>query len=78
MNDTIVGLAEEAGFMLWADEPWNPGDVVDWSSRYDEELIRFTRLVVARCLSGIEEGDLEKGLSWEALEKRINDQFGIK
>ena len=46
MNERIKELAEQAGFMLWKDEPWNPGDVVDWSARYDDELAKFSELIV--------------------------------
>ena len=41
MNERIRGFAEQAGFMLWQDEDWNPGDVIDWSARYDQELVNF-------------------------------------
>jgi hypothetical protein len=46
MNENIKNLAAFAGFALWENEAWNPGDVVDWSSRYDEQLIRFTTLII--------------------------------
>ena len=50
MNDKIKQLAEQAGFMLWQDEAHNPGDVIDWAARYDDELIKYTELVVQECL----------------------------
>jgi hypothetical protein len=46
MNERIKLLAEQAGFMLWRDESWNPGDVIDWSARYDDELEKFVELIV--------------------------------
>ena len=49
MNDRIKELAEHAGFVLWGDEEWNPGDTVDWSSRYDDELEKFAQLIVEEC-----------------------------
>lgn len=49
MNEKIKQLAEEAGFILWRDEHWNPGDVVDWASRYDDELQKFAELIVQKC-----------------------------
>lgn len=49
MNNELKQLAEQAGFVLWADESWNPGDVVDWSSSYDDELARFAQLVAQEC-----------------------------
>ena len=50
MNDKIKQLAEQAGFILWQDEAHNPGDVIDWASRYDDELVKYTELVVQECL----------------------------
>ena len=49
MNDKIKELAEKAGFVLWGTESWNPGDTVDWSCRYDDELIKYTELIVKEC-----------------------------
>lgn len=48
----IFEIAEEAEFVLWGDESWNPGDVIDWSSRYDEELVKFARLIEKYTLEG--------------------------
>ena len=42
----IKELAEEAGFALWGGEKYKPtGAVVDWACEYDDELVRFYRLV---------------------------------
>ena len=49
MNERIKLLADQAGFLLWGDEEWNPGDTVDWSSRYDDELEKFAQLIVREC-----------------------------
>ena len=46
MNERYKKIAEQAGFMLWGDEDWNPGDVIDWSARYDQELEQFANLLV--------------------------------
>ena len=46
MKPKIKKLAEKAGFSLWEDEPWNPGDVIDWSCSYDKELVKFYNLVM--------------------------------
>jgi hypothetical protein len=48
-HPNMKALVEEAGFILWQKEEWNPGDVVDWSCRYDIELVRFGELVVEMC-----------------------------
>jgi hypothetical protein len=50
MKDKTKQLADQAGFMLWDNESWNPGDVVDWSARYDNELQRFADLIVLECI----------------------------
>lgn len=56
MNERIKQLAKNAGFILWNKEPWNPGDVVDWSSRYDDELQKFAELIVRECVGVVEGG----------------------
>ena len=46
MKDFYKELAKDAGFCLWGDEAWNPGDVIDWSSRYDQELEAFADALI--------------------------------
>lgn len=46
INEPILKLIKDAGFVLWGDEEWNPGDVVDWSSSYDLELAKFAQLIL--------------------------------
>jgi hypothetical protein len=46
MNEQIKQLAEKAGFAFWEDEAHNPGDVIDWSSSYDDELVKYTELLL--------------------------------
>lgn len=50
MNDNVKNLVKRAGFVLWGNESHNPGDVVDWSSRYDKELVEYTHLLVREVL----------------------------
>lgn len=50
MNENVKNLVKQAGFVLWDNEEWNPGDVVDWASRYDKELVEYTRLLVKEVL----------------------------
>lgn len=50
MDDNVKDLVKRAGFVLWGDEEWNPGDVVDWASRYDNELVEYTRLLINEVL----------------------------
>ncbi len=56
MNENVKELAKRAGFVLWGNESWNPGDVVDWSSRYDKELVKYTQLLVNEVLRLQREG----------------------
>jgi len=46
MNEHVKKLAEDAGFVLWKNEDWNPGDVIDWASRYDNEFVDYTHALV--------------------------------
>ena len=59
MNDKIKELAEKAGFVLWGEEIWNPGDAIDWSSGYDDELTKYTEFLIQECMSYLEEGDID-------------------
>jgi len=56
VNERIKELVEEAGFILWGEETWNPGDVIDWSCRYDDELTKLIELVVKECIGVVEGG----------------------
>jgi hypothetical protein len=48
-TDEIKALAEEAGFVFWSDESWKPDNTeIDWSSLYDNELVKFYHLVKAK------------------------------
>ncbi len=47
MKKIVKELAKEAGFILWEDEEWKPpGESIDWSSSYDNELEKFAELVI--------------------------------
>jgi hypothetical protein len=50
MNENVKNLAKRAGFVLWGNEEWNPGDVIDWASRYDKQFVEYTRLLVNEVL----------------------------
>jgi len=50
MNERIKKLVEEAGFILWGNEEWGPGEGhVDWSCDYKDELAKYTELIVREC-----------------------------
>lgn len=80
MNKLIKQLAEEAGFVLWGDEDWNPGDVIDWSSSYDEELVKYTELVLRESLVEFYHRYLDTnsddGIAVQ-VDKFIKEQFGL-
>lgn len=67
-------LAKKAGFILWTDEEWNPGDVVDWANRYDDELVKFAKLVAKECAKF----SLDSAENQKKLYKMFLDQLGIK
>ena len=57
MNERIKELADKAGFVLWGNEEWGPGEGhVDWCTNYDEELIKYTELIVRECASELIRG----------------------
>lgn len=51
----ILKLANQAGFILWQDEAWNPGDYIDWSHGYDDELQKFATLIIQESADWIHE-----------------------
>ena len=50
MNKNIIDLAEQAGFDFWGDEHWNPGDTIDWSSRYDNQFAKYSESLIREVL----------------------------
>jgi hypothetical protein len=71
MNNTIKDLAYEAGFALWEHEEYRPPDVVvDWSSVYDDELVKFAQLVAKRCavIASLMEQDGRKNIGSAILD----------
>jgi hypothetical protein len=56
MKKKIRKLAKKAGFVIWGDASWGPGKGhVDWSCNYDEELVKYTDLVIQMCADHIME-----------------------
>jgi hypothetical protein len=74
MNERIKLLAEQAGFMLWDKEPWNPGDVIDWSTRYDDELKKFSELIIQESIEVMMTHDYHG----EWLGEKLKEHFGVK
>jgi len=81
MNKNIIDLAEQAGFDLWKDEHWNPGDVIDWSSRYDKEFVNYSEFLIQQVLLLQESGadalshfGLADSVNKETVEIELPDQ----
>ena len=77
MNERIKKLAEQAGFCIWTDEEWNPGDVIDWAARYDKEFEKFAELIVKECCEFIEQGH-HSMVDRLSLSKNIKQHFGVE
>jgi hypothetical protein len=73
MNERIKLLAGQAGFVMWADESWNPGDVIDWSCRYDDEFKRFAELIINESIKVMMANDYHG----EWLGQKIKEHFGV-
>ena len=74
MNERIRELAKQAGFCMWDDEEWNPGDIIDWSNSYDKELEKFAELIVRECayISNI------NSRQWQSPGTYVLNHFGIE
>ena len=70
MNERIKELAEKAGFVLWGEEIWNPGDAIDWSCRYDDEMTKFVELIVNECANEL--------VRWKDEPFPYDPEFGAK
>jgi hypothetical protein len=51
MNDTIIELAKQAGFVFWNNEPHGPGpNNIDWSCDYSNEFDKFSKLLIEQTI----------------------------
>ena len=81
MNDKIKKLAEESGFVLWADENWNPGEIIDWASNYDKEIVKYTELILRDSLVDFYRTYLDINSDDDItvqVDRYLNNQFGLK
>ncbi len=86
-NKKIKKLAEKAGFIYWGKEEWGPGpDFIDWSSSYDNELVKFTKLIVQECIkinkvessdSNLPEYNLGMLEGYRRARENISTHFGV-
>ena len=73
MNERIKELVEEAGFILWGNEEWGPGEGhVDWSCDYKDVLAKYTELIVRECA-----GVAEKERLYQTSDL-IKKHFGVE
>jgi hypothetical protein len=74
-KDIFYSFLEQAGFMLWMDEPWGPPEGgVDWSCNYDREIEQFAMLIVAKCVQICNEG-VSTQMTSSGAASRIEDYF---
>lgn len=80
MNKRIKQLAIQAGFVPWGDEPWAPGDEIDWSNRYDQQLEQFAQLILEQVEDIILDADESPKLvvrePYRTIINRIDEHFG--
>jgi hypothetical protein len=81
MNKNIIDLAEQAGFEFWGDEHWNPGDTIDWSSRYDNQFVNYSESLIREVLLLQQNGTdvlshfgLADSVNKETVEIELTDQ----
>lgn len=76
MNNEIKQLAEQAGFTFWEDEEWNPGEIIDWASNYDREIVKYTELVVTDVFDRIKAVNTKQAaIMHEDLKKIVLDSY---
>ena len=78
MNERIKEFAGQAGFVLWKNESWNSGDVVDWSASYDDELEKFAELIVKECADLFEVEWGEEKLTGNDVGYVVKKHFGVE
>jgi hypothetical protein len=81
VNKNIIDLAQQAGFALWGDEHWSPGDTIDWSSHYDNEFTKYSESLIREVLLLQQNGTdvlshfgLADSASKETVEIELTDQ----
>ena len=47
MNDTMIELAKQAGFVFWNNESHGPGpNKIDWSCDYSNDFDKYSKLLI--------------------------------
>jgi len=51
MNDTMIELAKQAGFVFWQNESHGSGtNKIDWSCDYSNEFDRYSKLLIEQTI----------------------------
>ena len=51
MNDTMIELAKQAGFVFWENESHGPGfNKIDWSCDYSNEFDKYSKLLIEQTI----------------------------
>lgn len=84
MNEKFKEMAKQADFVLWDTEAtWNPGDVIDWSNRYDDEFVKYSQLLILECAKIARNHQLQSmgiPIDWNGtvfVEEAIKEAFGL-
>ena len=81
MNQNLLSLMKNAGFVFWEDEDWKPEDaVIDWATNYDKEIEKFAELIVRECLEIVNRKEYsyhEADPLWETAGL-IKEHFGVE
>lgn len=52
MNDTMIELAKQAGFVFWSSEDVNLDQhIIDWSCNYDNEFDKYSKLLIQETIN---------------------------
>jgi hypothetical protein len=55
MNNNIINILKQSGFCFWENEEWKPeGEIIDWSSNYDDEIEQAIQTAAKICCDLIE------------------------
>ena len=61
MNSIFWFLARRAGFAFWEKEDINPRNyIIDWACNYDDEIQKYTKLVIEHTVDYIARNGLAK------------------
>ena len=78
MKLRFIEFAQKSGFCLWKGESWNPGDIVDWSCRYDKELQKFFESIVLECAKVCDEMSTIYKVDPSECADVIRKHFGVE